>query len=72
MHLAKFLTVFGLVQKGPLCSETVIGQGNTTAWKLCGLDKNTSLCIVFDVAKKESPDIVSQSANNQFYFQFLT
>ncbi|KAL1540031.1 Protein transport protein S23 C [Salvia divinorum] len=61
-----------LDKKGPLCSETVIGQGNTTAWKLCGLDKNTSLCIIFDVAKKESPDIVSQSANNQFYFQFLT
>lgn len=61
-----------LDKKGPLCSETVIGQGNTTAWKLCGLDINTSLCIVFDIAKKESPDIISQSANNQFYFQFLT
>ncbi|KAL0374135.1 UNVERIFIED_CONTAM: protein transport protein SEC23 [Sesamum radiatum] len=31
-----------LDKKGPLCSETVIGQGNTTAWKLCGLDKTTS------------------------------
>ncbi|KAK6120763.1 hypothetical protein DH2020_045491 [Rehmannia glutinosa] len=61
-----------LDKKGPLCSETVIGQGNTTAWKLCGLDKTTSLCIIFDVTKKESPDIINQSANNQFYFQFLT
>ncbi|KAI3448985.1 hypothetical protein Pfo_005650 [Paulownia fortunei] len=61
-----------LDKKGPLCSETVIGQGNTTAWKLCGLDKTTSLCIIFDVSKKESPDIITQSANNQFYFQFLT
>lgn len=60
------------MQKGPLCSETVIGQGNTIAWKLCGLDKTTSLCIIFDVVKKESPDIIAQSANNQFYFQFLT
>ncbi|KAK4397165.1 protein transport protein SEC23 [Sesamum angolense] len=61
-----------LDKKGPLCSETVIGQGNTTAWKLCGLDKTTSLCIIFDVIKKENPDIVAQSANNQFFFQFLT
>lgn len=55
-----------------MCSETVIGQGNTTAWKLCGLDKTTSLCIIFDVIKKENPDIIAQSANNQFFFQFLT
>lgn len=61
-----------LDKKGPLCSETVVGQGNTTAWKLCGLDKTTTLCIIFDVAKKENPDIIAQSANNQFYFQFLT
>ncbi|KAL8028440.1 hypothetical protein ABFX02_14G160200 [Erythranthe guttata] len=61
-----------LDKKGPLCSETVIGQGNTTAWKMCGLDNTTSLCIFFDVIKKESPDIIAQSANNQFYFQFLT
>ncbi|XAR63334.1 hypothetical protein NMG60_11023240 [Bertholletia excelsa] len=61
-----------LEKKGPLCSETVIGQGNTTAWKMCGLDKATSLCLVFEIAKKESPEVISQSANNQFYFQFLT
>lgn len=60
------------VQKGPLCSDTVIGQGNTSAWKLCGLDKSTSLCLVFDVAKKDSPDATAQPASNQFYFQFLT
>ncbi|KAL2491402.1 Sec23/Sec24 protein transport family protein [Abeliophyllum distichum] len=61
-----------LEKKGPLCSETVIGQGNTTAWKLCGLDKTTSLCLIFDIVKKESSDAIAQSANNQFYFQFLT
>lgn len=60
------------MQKGPVCSETVIGQGNTTAWKLCGLDKTTSLCLIFDVVKKEISDAVAQSVNNQFYFQFLT
>ncbi|KAL7204039.1 hypothetical protein ACSBR2_017160 [Camellia fascicularis] len=61
-----------LEKKGPLCSETVIGQGNTTAWKMCGLDKATSLCLVFEIVKKEIPEAIGQSANSQFYFQFLT
>lgn len=67
-----FQFVCALLQKGPLCSETVIGQGNTTAWKMCGLDRTTSLCIVFEISKKENPDAIAQSANTQFYFQFLT
>uniref|UniRef100_A0A5B7AE00 Protein transport protein SEC23 n=1 Tax=Davidia involucrata TaxID=16924 RepID=A0A5B7AE00_DAVIN len=61
-----------LEKKGPLCSETVVGQGNTVAWKMCGLDKATSLCLIFEIVKKDSPDAIGQSANNQFYFQFLT
>ncbi|XP_059651740.1 protein transport protein SEC23 C [Cornus florida] len=61
-----------LEKKGPLCSENVVGQGNTTAWKMCGLDKATSLCLIFDIVKKETPEGIGQSANNQFYFQFLT
>ncbi|KVH97189.1 Gelsolin domain-containing protein [Cynara cardunculus var. scolymus] len=46
-----------LEKKGPLCSDTTIGQGGTTAWKMCGLDKSTSLCLIFDIVKKENPDI---------------
>ncbi|CAA7406538.1 unnamed protein product [Spirodela intermedia] len=61
-----------LEKKGPLCSETVVGQGNTSAWKMCGLDKKTSLCIFFDIAKKDGADAVGQPTSNQFYFQFLT
>ncbi|XP_015062342.1 protein transport protein SEC23-like [Solanum pennellii] len=61
-----------LEKKGPLCSEVVVGQGNTTAWKMCGLDKSSTFCLIFEVAKKESPDAIAQSANPQFYFQFLT
>lgn len=60
------------MQKGPLCSETVVGQGNTSAWKMCGLDKATSLCLVFDIVKKDNPEAIGQAANNSFYFQFLT
>ena len=60
------------MQKGALCSDTSVGQGGTTAWKMCGLDKSTSLCLIFDIVKKESSDVIGQAANNQFYFQFLT
>lgn len=61
-----------LEKKGPLSSETVVGQGNTSAWKMCGLDKATSLCLVFDIVKKDNPEAIGQTTNNSFYFQFLT
>ncbi|XP_047333971.1 protein transport protein SEC23 [Impatiens glandulifera] len=61
-----------LEKKGSLSSETVIGQGNTTAWKMCGLDKSTSLCLFFEIVKKDNPDVTGQVTSNQFYFQFLT
>ncbi|KAL5549624.1 hypothetical protein UlMin_004855 [Ulmus minor] len=61
-----------LEKKGPLCSDTVIGQGGTSAWKMCGLDKATSLCLMFEIAKKEITDAAVPSTSNQFYFQFLT
>lgn len=62
----------GCLQKGPLCSDTAVGQGHTSAWKMCGLDKNTSICLVFEIAKRDTANVVLQSQNNQFYFQFLT
>ncbi|XP_010278785.1 PREDICTED: protein transport protein SEC23-like isoform X2 [Nelumbo nucifera] len=61
-----------LERKGPLCSETVVGQGNTNAWKMCGLDKATSLCLLFEIAKRDGVDAIGQPTNNQFYLQFLT
>ncbi|XP_054783566.1 LOW QUALITY PROTEIN: protein transport protein SEC23 C-like [Prosopis cineraria] len=61
-----------LEKKGPLCSDVVVGQGGTSAWKMCGLDKSTSLCLFFDIVRKESPDTTVQSTSNQFYFQFMT
>ncbi|KAF7825945.1 protein transport protein SEC23 [Senna tora] len=79
INCSKDLKVEGIVgpcasleKKGPLCSDVVVGQGGTSAWKMCGLDKSTSLCLFFDVVRKESPDATIQSANNQFYFQFMT
>ncbi|XP_048230694.1 protein transport protein SEC23 isoform X2 [Ricinus communis] len=61
-----------LEKKGPLCSDTVVGQGNTSAWKMCGLDKATTLCIIFEIVKKDNLDATVQPTSNQFYFQFLT
>ncbi|KAK3006881.1 hypothetical protein RJ639_016393, partial [Escallonia herrerae] len=57
-----------LEKKGPLCSETVIGQGNTTAWKMCGLDKSTSLCLIFEVTRKDTPDAIGAVVANLFSF----
>ncbi|GFY92093.1 Sec23/Sec24 protein transport family protein [Actinidia rufa] len=78
VNCSKDIRVQGIIgpcaslEKVLLCSETVVGQGSTSAWKMCGLDKATSLCLVFEIVKKEIPEVIGQSANNQFYFQFLT
>ncbi|KAG0464136.1 hypothetical protein HPP92_020205 [Vanilla planifolia] len=60
-----------LEKKGALCSDTVTGQGNTTAWKICGLDRSTCLTVFFDISPSERS---SQSGipNPQLYLQFLT
>ncbi|XP_015076212.1 protein transport protein SEC23-like [Solanum pennellii] len=60
-----------LDKKGPAVSSTVTGEGNTTAWKLCGLDKNTCLTVFFDVSSSEKSD-PSGNINPQLYIQFLT
>ncbi|XP_042030278.1 protein transport protein SEC23-like [Salvia splendens] len=58
-----------LEKKGPAVANTVIGQGNTTAWKMCGLDKSTCLTVFFDVSSSEKSD---PSGSSQLYIQFLT
>ncbi|KAI5055920.1 hypothetical protein GOP47_0029441 [Adiantum capillus-veneris] len=59
-----------LEKKGTACSETVIGQGSTTAWKMCGLDRSTSITIFFDIVPSEQPS--NGATRSQFYLQFLT
>ncbi|KAM3275771.1 hypothetical protein ACQJBY_044251 [Aegilops geniculata] len=61
-----------LEKKSPLSADTVIGQGNTSAWKMCGLDKKTSLCFVYDISRKVGPDTVAQQTGEQLYLQFVT
>lgn len=59
-----------LDKKGPSVANTVIGQGNTTAWKLCGLDRSTCLTVLFDVSSSEKSD--PAGPNPQLFIQFLT
>ncbi|KAF3509093.1 hypothetical protein F2Q69_00008500 [Brassica cretica] len=59
-----------LEKKGPSVADTVIGEGNTNAWKLCGLDKSTCLTVFFDLSSTGSN--APGTVNPQFYLQFVT
>ncbi|KAI3936092.1 hypothetical protein MKW98_015851 [Papaver atlanticum] len=61
-----------LEKKGSSCADTVIGQGNTTAWKLCGLDRSTSLTVFFDISPTSERLNSLETSNSQFYLQFQT
>ncbi|XP_054806066.1 protein transport protein SEC23 E-like isoform X1 [Prosopis cineraria] len=60
-----------LEKKGPSVADTVIGEGNTTAWKICGLDKSTCLTVMFDLSTNDRSNNPG-TINPQFYLQFLT
>ncbi|CAA7405027.1 unnamed protein product [Spirodela intermedia] len=60
-----------LDKKGATSSDTVVGQGNTTSWKLCGLDKSTCLTVFFDISPSEKSNQPGLT-NPQLYLQFLT
>ncbi|KAJ0612397.1 putative protein transport protein Sec23 [Helianthus annuus] len=59
-----------LDKKGPAVASTTIGQGNTTAWKLCGLDKDTCLTVFFDISSSDKDP--SGNVNPQLYIQTVT
>ncbi|KAJ1381845.1 Zinc finger, Sec23/Sec24-type [Sesbania bispinosa] len=58
-------------KKGPSVADTVIGEGNTTAWKMCGLDKSTCLTVMFDLTSSDRSNTPG-AVNPQLYLQFLT
>ncbi|XP_077212973.1 protein transport protein SEC23 E-like [Tasmannia lanceolata] len=60
-----------LEKKGPSCADVVIGQGNTTSWKMCGLDKSTCLTVFFDISPSDRSN-QQGVANQQLYLQFIT
>lgn len=59
------------MQKGALCADTVIGQGHTTAWKMCGLDRSTCLTVFFDLSPSERSN-QQGTTHEQLYIQFVT
>lgn len=62
-----------LEKKGVSTSDTVIGQGGTTMWKMCGLDRSTTLAIFFEVnPSTQASNAGAQLGGQQFYLQFIT
>lgn len=57
-------------KKGPSVSETEIGVGGTSAWKICGLDPNASIAFYFDVVNQ--PTSSPASRGHRGCLQFLT
>ncbi|KAJ9173882.1 hypothetical protein P3X46_016974 [Hevea brasiliensis] len=60
-----------LEKKGPNLADTAVGEGNTTSWKMCGLDKSTCLTVLFDLSSSERSNAPG-TVNPQLYIQFLT
>ena len=60
-----------VLQKGPSVADSVIGEGNTTAWKMCVLDKSTCLTVMFDLSSSDRANTPG-AVNPQLYLQFLT
>ena len=56
-------------------SDSPIGSGGTTAWKLCTLNNETSLAVYFQVAnpggKDQQPMAMQGQQSQQFFLQFL-
>ncbi|KAH1196309.1 Protein transport protein SEC23 [Glycine max] len=65
------LNQYVIFPKGPSVADTVIGEGNTTAWKMCGLDKSTCLTVMFDLSSSDRSNTPG-AVNPQLYLQFLT
>lgn len=60
----------GVEKKSSLISDTVVGLGGTTTWKLCSLEPGTSMAVVFDIVAPHSSN--DSMAQNQFFLQFVT
>lgn len=60
-----------LETKGVSCSDSVIGQGGTTAWKLSGLDRNTTVTVFYDISPTTQSGPTT-AIGQQFFLQFLT
>lgn len=60
-----------LNKKSVAVGETEIGIGSTCAWKMCGIDPESSYGIYFEIASQGGPSQM-QSGQQQALIQFLT
>lgn len=51
-----------------MVSETVIGEGGTTSWYLGGIDRNSTIAFILDLA----PNAKETVTNKNGTFQFIT
>ncbi|XP_024538539.1 protein transport protein Sec23A [Selaginella moellendorffii] len=58
-----------LKRKSTSVSETELGIGGTSAWKLCTLNSKTSIAVFFEVVAQNSSSI---TPGNPFFIQFAT
>lgn len=58
-----------LNKKGPSVSETEIGVGGTSAWKICSLDPTASVAFYFDVVNQPTTPV---GRGHRGVLQFLT
>ena len=58
-------------KKSPLISDTIVGLGGTTTWKLCSLEPGTSMAVIYDIVAPHGSNDVHQG-QNQFFLQFVT
>lgn len=60
----------GIEKKSPLISDTAVGLGGTTTWKLCSLGPTTSMGIIYDIVAPHSS--TDGMGAQQFFLQFVT
>jgi protein transport protein SEC23 len=58
-----------MAKKGPVVSETEIGEGGTCQWVVGSMDKNTAIAFYFDITNTQA---ATNSQGKQSYVQFQT
>ncbi|XRA99090.1 protein transport protein Sec23 [Pycnococcus provasolii] len=71
--------VDSLGKKGPMVSDTVVGHGGTTHWRMSSVAEDTTLALFFDIAAEsgqarqgDPTGAYGQGGSEQFFLQFIT
>lgn len=57
-----------LKKGGSMIADTTIGEGGTSSWYLGGMDRNSTIALMLDLA----PNLKDTNPMRQGYLQFLT